>query len=114
MSIIRGLVRPVVRALTSTPLGLDGITLAFGAAEYTEGVDDDDVSLTVTEASLNEDWSLSITSSGGGDAVTASGTVAAQDFTIGSLDLTGLDPGALTAVYSENGIDRAIATATLN
>lgn len=74
-----------------------GYAIAFDAGSYTEGVDDDAVSLDVTSAEVGASWALTISSSGGGTDVTDSGTVASASFTISGQDLTGLNPGTLTA-----------------
>lgn len=74
-----------------------GYTIAFDAAGYTEGVDDDDVTISVSDAEWLSIYDLTISSSGGGTPVTATGAVASGDFDITGLDLTGLNAGTLTA-----------------
>lgn len=74
-----------------------GYAIAFTAAGYTEGTDDSSVNLDVTSAEVGASWALTISSSGGGTDVTDSGTVATASFTISGKNLTGLNPGTLTA-----------------
>ncbi|GAB3542487.1 hypothetical protein GCM10027443_43410 [Pontibacter brevis] len=55
-----------------------------------------DVSARVTGAEVGASYSYTVTSSGGGTAVTGSGTVAASSFDITGLNLSGLGNGQLT------------------
>ena len=85
----------------------------FGGSTYYEGVDDNDVAVTISNATDGASWDLTISSSGGGTAVTDSGTVSGSTVNAGAQDLTGLNAGTLTFSYEEASVEVATKAATL-
>ena len=83
----------------------------FGGSTYYEGVDDNDVAVTISNATDGASWDLTISSSGGGTPVTASGTVSGTTVSAGAQDLTGLNAGTLTFSYEEASTEVATRTA---
>ena len=87
----------VLRHQRLAALGGPSISLSapdFGGSIYYEGVDDDDVTVTINNATDGASYALTISSSGGGTNVTASGTVSGGSVSLGDQELTGLNAGA--------------------
>lgn len=85
----------------------------FDADAYTVGIDDDQVMVNVTGATIGEAWEIEISSSGGGTPVADMDTISAADFTIGPIDCSGLNAGTLTLTYFEDSVEEASDTAAL-
>lgn len=121
MAVFSALVRSPFSSLAGSVLGGDGgsvpsISLSapdFGGSTYYEGVDDNDVTVTINNATDGASWDLTISSSGGGTPVTASGTVSGSTVSAGAQDLTGLNAGALTFSYEEASVEVATKVRTL-
>ncbi len=85
----------------------------FGGSTYYEGVDDNDITVTINNATDGASWDLTISSSSGGTPVTASGTVSGSTVNAGAQNLTGLNAGTLTFSYEEGAVEVASRTRTL-
>lgn len=114
----RAHVRDATRALTDLVGGISGPSISlsapdFGGSTYYEGVDDNDITVTINNATDGASWDLTISSSGGGTPVTASGTVSGSTVNAGAQNLTGLNAGTLTFSYEEASVEVATKTGTL-
>lgn len=121
MSLTGSITGPLAGSLVTSLLGGNeggpSISLSapdFGGSTYYVGVDDDNVVVTINNATDGASWGLVISSTGGGTDVTASGTVSGTTINIGPQDLTGLNAGTLTFAYSEAGEQVATAIRTLS
>ena len=115
---VRSHTRSPVRGLTDLVGGISGPSISlsapdFGGSTYYKGVDDNDISVTINNATDGASWDLTISSSGGGTPVTASGTVSGSTVNAGAQDLTGLNAGTLTFSYEEASVEVATKTRTL-
>ncbi len=117
-SVVRSPARDVVRGLTELAGGISGPSISlsapdFGGSTYYVGVDEDDITVTINNATDGENWNLTISSSGGGTDVTDSGVVSGSTVNAGAQDLTGLNAGTLTFSYEEASVEVATKVRTL-
>lgn len=116
MSALGGTLQPVLNnvllGVTDLPGSASGPSISFSAGTFTEGVDDNPVTMSVSNATDAENWDITVSSSGGGTPVTSSGVVSASSFT-SNLNLTSLNPGILTAIYEEGSVEMDRGSATL-
>jgi hypothetical protein len=86
---------------TLRPADLDppeGHGVAFGAGfEVVNAANAGAVTVVISGAEVAASYALSVSSAGGGAAVTRTGTIAAAETVLADLDLAGLDDGVLTA-----------------
>ena len=90
-----------------------GRSAQFVGDPYTEGTNDSAITIRMRGATIGTTYLYSISSSGGGTPVTGTSTVAAANFDITSINITGLSPGTLTLSYKEDSVERATDTALL-
>ncbi|MFZ9685107.1 MAG: FecR domain-containing protein, partial [Gemmobacter sp.] len=75
-----------------------GHAVAFGSGfEVVNAAEAGAVTVVISGAETGAGYALSVSSAGGGTAVTRTGTIAAAETVLSDLDLTGLGDGALTA-----------------
>ena len=77
-----------------------GYSVEFDAASYDETTGQN-ASISISGANIGNDYTLTITSSGGGTPIVYNGTVGAVNFDIDEIDLTTLNTGTGTATYFE-------------
>jgi hypothetical protein len=109
---VRSPVTSPVVSVTGQSGGGGGITARFVGDPYTEGVNDDAVTIRIRNATIGATWDIEVTSSGGGTPVTDTDTVTVANFDL-VLDLTALNAGTLTVEYSEDSVLVATDTALL-
>ena len=76
--------------ITALQAGKTGALIGFAAEAGA-------VTVVISGAETGAGYALSVSSAGGGAAVTRTGTIAAAETVLSDLDLTGLGDGALTA-----------------
>lgn len=92
-----------------------GYAIAFNAGTYTLGTDANAVRVNVTGAQVGATYAITISSSGGGTPVTATGTVSNASFNVQNINCSGLTAGTLTAsivLTDTDGEAGAAATGT--
>lgn len=110
---IRAAIKGSVGAVIPGAGGGGTTTARFAGDPFIEGTNDSSVTIQVRRASVGATYEYTITSSGGGTPVTGTNTVAAENFDITGINLTGLNPGALSLSYEEDSVEVATDTALL-
>lgn len=77
-----------------------GYSVEFDAASY-DSTTGQNASISISGANIGNDYTLTITSSGGGTPIVYNGTVAESSFAIDEINLTELNTGTGTATYVE-------------
>lgn len=114
---MRATPRPVLRSPLGSAIGEGAgtarTTARFVGDPYVEGTNDDAITIRIRNATIGATYAYTIDSDGGGTPVTDTDTVAAKNFDIEDIDITGLDPGNLSLSYEEDSVEVATDTALL-